>query len=250
MATLVIPDVHERTKRLTQTVNKYLQEGVDQIVFLGDFFDNPYSTEEDIRSMARWLAAHIDDPRFVFLLGNHDMQYGWPSENYCCDGFTEFRQKVINEYMTPDHWRVFRLFTWVGKWLLSHAGLSPRFVDSKRGFTLEELNKLQRQAFFALESGCSHPFIEAGLARDGDELVGGINWLDWNLEFMPIKGLNQIVGHSVWDSIRYKWKEDSMNYNIDTYFRCVAILRDDKTSFEAAPYQARGTAQSCVPVLS
>ena len=54
----------------------------------------------------------------------------------------------------------------------------------------------EKEANLELSVGNSHWFYRAGHARYGDQKLGGIVWLDWDLEFKPIEGLNQIVGHT------------------------------------------------------
>jgi len=45
--------------------------------------------------------------------------------------------------------------------------------------------------------------------------VGGIFWCDFNAEFEPIEGLNQIFGHTAGKNIRVRHTETSKNFCID-----------------------------------
>lgn len=87
------------------------------------------------------------------------------------------------------------------------------------------------------------------MERGGQADVGGIAWLDWQ-KFFPIKGWNQLVGHSEGADIRGKHlivkegklvestevcskeKSVSKNYCADTYNRHVAAIENGKVRVE------------------
>jgi len=71
---------------------------------------------------------------------------------------------------------------------------------------------------------CLQLVIEA-IKRNKAKAIGGIFWCDFNQEFVPIKGINQIFGHTGYDNrnkeylkgskIRLLKGIDSENYCID-----------------------------------
>ena len=67
------------------------------------------------------------------------------------------------------------------------------------------------------------PILGMGELPGGIQKFGGPLWMDWN-HFMPIKGINQIVGHTMDDDVRTKEGEDSSNYCIDVSHDCAAAL--------------------------
>ncbi len=95
--------------------------------------------------------------------------------------------------------------------------------------TQEMLNHIKSETEKALQdvrNGKINPWLDAGFARGGKQVVGGITWLDWHDEFEPVPYLNQIVGHT---QLRYpeeKTTENSKNYCLDTKNRHIGILED------------------------
>jgi hypothetical protein len=61
-------------------------------------------------------------------------------------------------------------------------------------------------------NGKINPWLDAGFARGGLQVVGGITWLDWHDEFKPVSHLNQIVGHMQLKNPEEKSTENSKNY--------------------------------------
>ena len=72
----------------------------------------------------------------------------------------------------------------------------------------------------ALLSGDKYWLYCAGVARFGNEIIGGITWLDFEEEFVPIEGLDQIVGHTFHSAVI----ERNNNYCIDCSLNQYLIL--------------------------
>ena len=111
MKTLVIPDIHHRTQNVDIALEKHQ---FDEVVFLGDWFDSfcqppMVNTFEGTCIYLRHLMLeHKDKDKFVFLLGNHDMNYIYlndrssmssPSRTipYYCSGYTANRSKKFRK---------------------------------------------------------------------------------------------------------------------------------------------------------
>ena len=78
MKLIVIPDLHQ-APNLHEMEASIAREAPDQIIFLGDYFDQFGDTPTDAAQMARWLTASMAQTNRVHLLGNHDLPYAWPS---------------------------------------------------------------------------------------------------------------------------------------------------------------------------
>lgn len=195
MRTLIMPDVHHRTVKADLILATMPR---DRIVWLGDYFDDFYDDDERAATTARWLAARIerDDKNETFLMGNHDFAYHPRVLRPRCAGFAWDKRIAINAVMTPDHWAKIRWTTWVDRWLVSHAGFHPDFLDEAifpRG-KLDDIESVISRDFE--RTGETSRWFGAGAARGGEQEVGGFLWLDFNDEFVEVPGVPQIVGHT------------------------------------------------------
>lgn len=86
MRHLIIPDVHDKTEIVERILN---QESFDQLIFLGDFFDDFTTGVREAERTAQRLKTWLDQG--ICLLGNYDLCYGWGRWNtdYMCSGFTQ-----------------------------------------------------------------------------------------------------------------------------------------------------------------
>jgi calcineurin-like phosphoesterase family protein len=218
MKYLIIPDIHERIGMLGRALR--FADKVEKVIFLGDWFDSFYAKMAE--ETAKWLSEHLDDDRYIFLMGNHDNHYCFNSSDFRCSGFKLDKSIVINSILTTIDWRKFKLFHHDGGWLFSHAGLHPKLWQQFGG----SVAGLQHQADLALDhafnggSATGHPLWGVGFSRGGWTSFGGINWLDWNHEFQPIPELRQVVGHT--QGLEPRSREG--NWCIDTNSSHVAIV--------------------------
>ncbi|MEM9398582.1 MAG: metallophosphoesterase [Verrucomicrobiota bacterium] len=231
MRTLVIPDIHNRISWVHDFIGAVEH---DNLVFLGDFFDRETDPSQTMQT-AIWLKESlVRYPNAAFLLGNHDMHYRYPANNYLkCSGYTEEKQILINSIITSDDWNRFKLYHIDQGWLISHAGVSD-VVFRPPGRTLD-LKWIQQSCDEALISAAlnqPHNAIEPDMARGGKTREGGIIWLDWDL-FKPLPNIHQIVGHSVDHYVRDKKLERngeviSWNYCIDCACRYVGLIESSR----------------------
>jgi UDP-2,3-diacylglucosamine pyrophosphatase LpxH len=232
---LIVSDVHEEIVRLKSILKQY--PNADQIIFLGDWFDSWAGLTWQTHETVKWLAENIGNPKYVFLWGNHDMHYAFPFDGVMCSGFDKNKLAIVRQHLNDnDHWKKFKLMHWIGtpandeelgnvqskEWLISHAGIHPSLLNPFLGFDKQSLLALEEEAMWKLRY-CQQvtSLLAAGRGRDGPARVGGVDWLDWSTEFIPINGLNQIVGHSYGKEVRCKQIPDSINYCIDTHLRHV-----------------------------
>jgi len=202
MKTIVIPDIHNDTKRADSILSK---ESADEFVFLGDIFDNFHDCPQIALNTARWLAEILQRTDCVVLFGNHDVPYRWPRNRYVmCPGFTPEKCIAINSVMTHELWDKMH---WVYKtqgWHLSHAGLHEKiFAHPMTGFSDAHLAQVIDEGISRLLAGQDPEHCRAGF-RMGIMRVGGLTWADWS-EFEPLIGINQIVGHSPYSYVRLSY---------------------------------------------
>lgn len=188
MTTLVIPDLHldhKWAERLIQT------NPADEIVFLGDYFDQFDDTADENFAATVWLKGSVKKPNRVHLMGNHDLQY--LSHRWGCSGWTQDKHDIIGIGMRPKTWESLRFFHQSQGWLFTHAGLT---LPLAAGFDLSALPSLEEELQRVARSKATrHPLLEAGRSRGGSQAAGGILWCDWS-EFIPVPGLKQVFGHT------------------------------------------------------
>lgn len=242
----MIPDIHDRIDWIEPflKVNDY-----DEVVFTGDYFDSYTGTVIEARATAHWLRHSLHQPKRVHLFGNHDIGYAFQQvDKYHrrklawlkCSGNTDKKLKEIRKIIPSESeaWRKLKLLHITQRFHLSHAGLSE-FHFAHPVFGYSKVEERCEVALDKLRQGFYDQIIDAGLARSGNLVTGGILWQDWTEEFVPIEGINQIVGHTkdecrcVRDNHFYerayaKW----LNYCIDTDSRHVAIIEDGEVSFK------------------
>ena len=193
MKTILIPDIHTNH----HWVEGFLKDKkYDQVIFMGDYFDHYNDTKESNAETAGWLIESLKKPDRIHLLGNHDIPYMFQGM-YPCSGYTTDKFSSINSVMTQKDWEKLKAFHVIDPWIVSHAGINRNMSHSIYGFREEYLQKKSDEAFEQARAGIECDFFNAGMSRYGPAQVGGITWADWNVDFMPIDGINQVVGHTI-----------------------------------------------------
>jgi hypothetical protein len=209
-ACLLIFDVHQNIKWVEAILKKEAGR-FDHLILGGDYFDTTESNLPGPMETAEWLfGMHVRfGSRLTILLGNHDIQYrevesrvaqhqGAGQRRYGIDAcFTMSRAKRICRILQADFWNRCRFFQLVNGYLVSHAGVHPRYWP--KGVAPEEsLEELETTCQRALRfcDRMDFPILHAGRSRGGEEEVGGITWLDWEDEFVDELPYPQIVGHT------------------------------------------------------
>ena len=191
--TLIIGDVHHHTDLADALIHKHVGR-YDQIVFLGDYFDEYRDSPAAMRATCRWLVASLQEPNRIHLLGNHDLAYRFPQNPRArCPGHTPDKQAVFDELMGHVPGTAFMPAIAIGSWLLSHAGVTAARTDSRSAAAVAELLTAE---LTTIQAGGDSWILDVARARGGTAAQGGPFWLDWNSEFRPVPGLNQIVGHT------------------------------------------------------
>lgn len=237
--TLIISDIHLRWKLVDNIINK---ESPDEIIFLGDYFDDFGDTPIKNLVMAEWLVHSLEQPNRIHLMGNHDIMYGARDRNYRCSGYNEDKEYLINTVMTRDHWKQFKMYYWLDDILCSHAGVHVHFhkQNSVNGRDLKTW--LEQESKLALHNAFErrpqiHEMFNAGYSRGGIQLYGGIVWCDFD-EFKGIPGVKQIFGHTPQSIPTWKnYDEDGLtseNLCLDTHNRDYAIYSNGELEIKSS----------------
>lgn len=193
--TLILSDIHNKWEKAEKIIK---HETPDKIVFLGDYFDDFGDDYRIAVETADWLAASLGQKNRIHIMGNHDTNYAFNHRSYKCSGYETSKDYAISEILKEPDWRKLPLYTWVGDWLCSHAGVHKYFY-TKYGNGKDFKTWVKDTCDDALETAFAHqpakPIMMAGMSRGGRELHGGIDWCDAD-EFAPIVGVNQIFGHT------------------------------------------------------
>jgi hypothetical protein len=208
MRTLVIADIHLNVFRAQKIIHSVPH---DKLVLTGDYFDSYGSTAQDTRNTAIWLKDKIlHKPNVTALLGNHDTSYIFnENRNFRCSGYREEYNQIINSILNDDDKSKFGVYHIDQGYVFSHAGLtnelwreySAKFTnqganETKLEFFDRVMKVISKEAIEAAKSNNDAVLFAAGWDRGGIYRHGGINWVDWS-HLSPIKGINQIVGHSI-----------------------------------------------------
>lgn len=221
---LIVPDVHEQIKKLLRILQKY--NYVSLVIFLGDFMDSYRGLSLETEPTIQWLKENLRKPNYRFCLGNHDMHYAYPYDELKCSGFDPRKNVLFNMTLNRELIGKMRLFHWAGDWFCSHAGIHERYLHPIHGYDRQALLEMEHDAISSLQFGRITNLFSIGRSRGGRAVVGGVNWLDFEKEFSPIEGLNQIVGHTRRETVRTKNTAGSTNYCIDTNLRHVGLVDD------------------------
>lgn len=210
---LAIGDIHHGPN-LDQIDEALEREQPYLTIFLGDYFDQFHDHYDHARRTAQWLKRSLAKPNRIHLWGNHDLPYGY-SEYAYCPGYDPAKERAIRSVLDECDWAKFKLWHLEDGWLFTHAGLSQPFAQANTAHLATYLAEEEKTAWAALASRQPHWFWSIGRARGGSTPAGGLLWCDWNHEFVPIPGLNQVLGHTPGSDFRTKCDAQSENWCID-----------------------------------
>jgi len=202
---LIIPDLHHRWGQAEKIISNV---GADEVIFIGDYFDDFNDTPEMVRETCDWLEASVKKPNRIHLFGNHDQHYAYTYRSFKCSGYEDWKYFIIHDTLPREVWDKLVWYHFLDdRWLLTHGGLHKFNVpdaiaklsgDRPKFFAAikEHLDNGLKDGFKAAANNVPHWFFNAGRSRRGMNRVGGITWCDYEREFFPVAGLNQIVGHT------------------------------------------------------
>ncbi len=214
MKYLILPDIHNRIA-LAEKIISHTKP--DLTIFLGDVFDDFHDTPDIAKDVARWFVKSVNKKDRIHLCGNHDVHY-WFKDNIGtrCSGYDAYKSIAINDIVKTKHWEKLKFFHVLdGKWLLSHAGVHPVWInpdsfkssaisEAKLSDVVDKLTHDSNEAVRNLYANKDHWFTYAGFSRSyRSRSYGGLLWCDWTQEFFPMKGIHQIVGHTPQREIKW-----------------------------------------------
>lgn len=198
--TLIIPDIHLKWERADKIISNV---GADEIIFLGDYFDDFNDTPDMIRKMCEWLSASVEKPNRIHLMGNHDIHYAYPNRMFECSGYEQWKYFITQDNVDRKVWDKLKWYHILDdRWFLSHGGLHKLYMNQKILSLRETRDVFNTKLDQWLHEECIKGLrneswvFGIGHSRGGCQRVGGLLWCDYEREFAPVKGLNQIVGHT------------------------------------------------------
>jgi hypothetical protein len=220
MTTIVIPDVHQRIKDVQNILD--IEKEYDEVVFTGDFFDSKHeypivsSFSDTCEYLKHLVLEHDNKDKFRFLIGNHDMMYIFLNNKdshsgvhqynpYYCTGCTsnkikKFRKAFYDKGLKDDFFiKHFKIAYKTQGYVLSHAGISEKHIPNGKDidYLLNSILPDVLKNFRNINYPNNFLLSGAGVCRGGNLSIGGITWLDWNMEFKASENVGkQILGHT------------------------------------------------------
>lgn len=184
MRILIIPDVHNRWEKVEKIIKLV---SADQVIFLGDYFDDFGDDPHIISKTANWFKHSVHQPNRIHLCGNHDIQY-WQKDNprVRCSGYDQYKSIAINDIVESRDWEKLKFFHVLdNRWLLSHAGVHPAWLNPGKfeacDFPQYSLSCLEKRlktdseaCLIALGRFQHHWFTISGFARSPLPYYGGV----------------------------------------------------------------------------
>lgn len=229
MKTLVLGDIHHKYKWAEELI---ANTECDEIVFLGDYFDDWNDTPKVSIETAKWLKASLNDPKRIHLIGNHDMPYlvDVLTQYYTCPGWTQEKDDAVNSVLTKEDWRKLQPAYYTQGWLLSHAGFSYTMVAHPITGVPSPSQMVEEAARGLIEAkkGNYNQYFVAGY-RMATPYEGGITWAHWDGEFIPIVDVPQIVGHTPATFVKARRvTKTHTDYCIDCHGAAAILITDGK----------------------
>jgi predicted MPP superfamily phosphohydrolase len=194
MKTLSIGDIHGMNVlseiKLVDKVEQY-----DKIIFVGDYVDSfNIDNLTMIDTLKQIINYKIENPdKVILLLGNHDIQYLLGYSKYGCSGY---RAEISSDLYTifNENRDLFQVAYQYDNYIWTHAGIHQGWFEfSFKGDIDENIaDQLNKEDWYKNQS-----LFDVGHIRGGYKNVGGPFWCDkTELRSAPLKGYNQIVGHT------------------------------------------------------
>lgn len=218
MKHIFVGDVHGKVEAVKEALSK---EG--KKIFVGDFMDSFEHDVQEHEECLQLVLKAIEAGEAEACFGNHELSYLMPFHR--CSGYTDDRAAVMRTY--GDQLRkLFKPYIFVAPdFLVSHAGLTGHIWNEyriERENLKETLEKWWENG--AVKSSGQAPKYRPihwiGRTRGGINKVGGLFWCHFPNEFIPVKGLKQVFGHTRGSEIRRiedNWCIDCLDFQKNTF---------------------------------
>jgi len=167
----------------------------DYYVFVGDYTDSFTKSNEDIFNNLNEIVGfkeHYPD-KVILLLGNHDLQYYFGTENHKCTGFRPEAYFDLHEVFRNKR-KLFQAAFQINKYIWTHGGIHKGWYDYEFPYKSPNIADDINNAF----EEYNKTLFNVGRSRGGWSSVGGPFWL-CRFETQSnkiIRGYHQIVGHT------------------------------------------------------
>lgn len=234
---IVIGDLHGRNI-WQDIVNKEKslprKDKVDQIIFMGDYFDSfdvPY--EEQMKNFADIIAfKKLYKEKVILLFGNHEFHYMWyAKEKY--SGYQELHAIDIQQVLrnaVKEGW--LQMAYQHEQYLFTHAGVTQTWYKENYNRTLSgknlagKINEIFSDHPEAFRFTPSNP-----LDHTGDSITQSPIWVRPRaLSFDAVEGFTHVVGHTHVKEITYPRMNIESNLQetkiiqVDTFDHCKEYL--------------------------
>ena len=225
---LFIGDIHGNLKLVKFLLKNFTRY---KLCFIGDIVDSGgiRSSAEEVECLHLILKSDCE-----LIRGNHEESY--LNNSMRCSGWSP----VTDILLKPLHKDIkirskYFIYFEEHNLLITHAGLSKTLWNNQQ-LTLPTLKDRLNHWVQLTNTPKTSPIHWIGSSRGGSSPVSGILWCDYNKDFEPIDGLNQIFGHTSWidadkDSQRSKItngiRSIGNNYCIDCLNREYTFLEFD-----------------------
>lgn len=147
---LVVGDIHGHIEPFKSI---YEKEDPDDVIVLGDYFDNFHGTDKEIidcfDTIVRMQKNHKKG-KFILLIGNHDFQYLDLTEKYSGKRKSyELTVAMKLDKLVEDHRMQYIYADILNKTVYSHAGIMNKWMSENRLFTfnLDDLNDIDPRKY-------------------------------------------------------------------------------------------------------
>lgn len=225
MRSLIISDIHNKINQVEEIIETY--RDINEIVFLGDYFDDFGDNSTIAKKVAIWLKDSLTKSNRIHLLGNHELNYMYNGVDIC-GGYTLQKKEAINEILNSDDWSKLRFYYDCQGWLCTHAGCSGDLFGNSvtgnisMGYITKQMDRGKDCLF--LKNINQSKIFQVGAKRGGFCSVGGPLWCHFPEEFVPIANIKQVFGHTIQSHVN----NINCNYCIDTNLKQLAIVNDGR----------------------
>ena len=209
---LVVGDLHTKIDILEKAISYFDNDSsIERIIFLGDYVDDwnkpPEASYNLLTRLIAFKKAYPD--KVILLLGNHDFSE-WMGGKFKCSGFNPVIHTIVKSLFDENE-ELFQLAFSDDKYIYTHAGITSSWVkdiqlidnlylplnSNKPDEWANYLNWVFRERNNDLTAHkIFNTLSQAGGYRGGFDAPSPI-WADrQELIARPLKGLNQIVGHT------------------------------------------------------
>lgn len=236
---LVCGDIHGRHEAVENAYRQFVDGNYDLLIFLGDYVDSYDRSNEDMLRTLNLLfdIKYLFPDKVVLLTGNHDITYLY-FPDYYCTGFRDTLQPSLT-YLYNENRTLFQSAFQLNSYLFTHAGVNKgwynkykSWLDEYRnllGITKEDEHERFAEVLNAVAETKDRWFLyEVGTKRGGlPYSKGGIVWCDDSemMQFNPMPGYHQIVGHSPQKDINTRTKFQGITRD-DTSVTFCDVLND------------------------